>query len=487
MKKTDILGISFGNFKRRKTRSILSVLGVVIGTASIVTMMSLGIAVNVTFQQQMENYGNMNQIRVNPKWDDTTGKRTPLTEKSLEQIMSLDGITAITPIVRLDGKIFSGKYQTYGDIQGIDFDYLSALGTTADRGRMATGEDTLSGKTIPCVMGASVPYDFQKPRRMAGGGMMWGGGNPEGVEVPDGGWAYGGVIYDAEGKEVGTYLPEIDPMDESVRVQYTYDWSYGQQQPGETLTVGRKAGVYNLHTVGMLKRGGETDYSVYVDLNAAIKIKKEAEKWQNSQGGSSGSTSGKKEEFSYDQILVLSDNIQNTLSLAEEIKKLGFQASTNADWITQMKDQQNMLQVLLAGIGGVALLVAAIGITNTMVMSIYERTREIGIMKVIGCYLKDIRTMFLTEAAIIGFFGGLFGVGLSYGVSALLNWASSSGAGSGVLGGLGIGGGGGSTASIIPWWLAVVAIGFAIVVALVSGFFPARRAMRLSALEAMRN
>lgn len=485
MKKIDILSLSFSNFRRRKTRSILTVLGVVIGTASIVTMMSLGIGLNVSFNEQIKEYGNLNLITVSTGWDDKTGKRTPLDDKAIEQLRQLDNITVVSPLMQLSGKIFSGKYQNYNSIVGIDLDYLTAVGAKTSQGRLLTEEDVSSGKNIFCVMGASVPYQFSKPRRLAGGGMMFGGGDvPEDVKVPDGGWAYDGVVYDENGKKVGTYPPEIDVMDESVRVKYTYDYSYGENHPGQTLTSGKKATLFNLKTVGILESGND-NYNIYVDIETAKRIKKEADKWEKAQNPGSGS-SNKTTEFTYDQAYVLTDSLENTLEVTDQIKALGYQAYNNADWINSRMESQNLLQMILAGIGGVSLLVAAIGITNTMIMSIYERTREIGIMKVIGCYLKDIRTMFLTEAAFIGLFGGIVGVLLSYGISVLLNSLSTSGTASGIFGSMG-GGGAGSTLSVIPPWLALLAVGFAILIALISGFFPARRAMRLSALEAMKN
>lgn len=484
MKKIDIARISLGNFGRRKTRSILSVLGVVIGTASIVVMMSLGIAMNVSFNEQLDRYGNMTQINVSAGYNSETGEQKKLDEKALEQISAIEGVTAITPTVGLSGKMFSGKYQNYAQITGINLEFLKALGTDVDRGRMLTEQDISSGKRIYCVMGASVPFNFEKPQRTSGGGMSWGGAAsiPDGADVPDGGWAYGGVIYDENGKEVGTYLPEIDPLDESTNIKYTFDWSYGESYPGQTLGTTKKAKLYTVETVGILKRGGN-DYVTYIDLNTAMSIKKEMEKWQNSQSG--GTATAKKSEASYDEILVLAKDIQQTMDVTKAIQALGYNAYGNADWINQQQETQKMLQTVLAGIGAVSLLVAAIGIANTMIMSIYERTREIGIMKVIGCYLKDIRTMFLIEAGFIGLFGGMAGVLLSYGVSALLNWAASGG--NNVLGSLGIASGSGSALSVIPFWLAALAIVFAIFIALVSGFFPARRAMRLSALEAMKN
>ena len=145
-----------------------------------------------------------------------------------------------------------------------------------------------------------------------------------------------------------------------------------------------------------------------------------------------------------------------------------------------------MVQAVLGGIGAISLFVAALGITNTMVMSIYERTREIGVMKVLGCLLTDIRQLFLWEAGIIGFTGGVLGLLLSLGASALLNRFGGS---------LGEFLGGGRYSpdgqlmpiSIIPPWLALASVCFATLVGLISGFYPARRAMNLSALEAIRS
>lgn len=144
-----------------------------------------------------------------------------------------------------------------------------------------------------------------------------------------------------------------------------------------------------------------------------------------------------------------------------------------------------MIQAVLGGIGAISLLVAALGITNTMIMSIYERTREIGVMKVLGCLLTDIRQLFLWEAGIIGFTGGITGLLLSIGASLLLNRFGGS------LGGF-LGGGSGPDGqplpiSVIPLWLSCSSVGFATLVGLVSGFAPANRAMKLSALEAIRS
>ena len=124
---------------------------------------------------------------------------------------------------------------------------------------------------------------------------------------------------------------------------------------------------------------------------------------------------------------------------------------------------------------------------NTMIMSIYERTREIGIMKVLGCKVGDVKKLFLFEAGLMGFIGGTIGVGLSYIVSWLMNKYGGD-IFSGLMGGGYYGGTTSSSAmSIIPFWLPFFAAGFGILVGLISGFFPALRATRISAIEAMKN
>jgi len=117
-------------------------------------------------------------------------------------------------------------------------------------------------------------------------------------------------------------------------------------------------------------------------------------------------------------------------------------------------------------------------------MSIYERTREIGVMKVIGASLSDIRKLFLLEATIIGFSGGVFGVLLSLLISNLLNNSSLSFFS---IFTAYLGEDSSSVISLITPWLCGSAIFFATLIGLVSGYFPARRAMRLSAVNALNN
>ena len=140
----------------------------------------------------------------------------------------------------------------------------------------------------------------------------------------------------------------------------------------------------------------------------------------------------------------------------------------------EMKKETQVIQLILGALGSIALLVSAIGIANTMTMAIYERTKEIGVMKVLGCELSDIKNMFLAEAAGIGFIGGTVGVIISYRLSFLMNKFAGA-----MLGG--------STVSVIPLWLALFGMGFSTLVGIVSGYVPAVRAVKVTALSAIRH
>ncbi|HCR84760.1 MAG TPA: ABC transporter permease, partial [Lachnospiraceae bacterium] len=182
-------------------------------------------------------------------------------------------------------------------------------------------------------------------------------------------------------------------------------------------------------------------------------------------------------QFVYTSATVQAENLEDVDELSAAIRNMGFQVTTNAEYMDSMKKQFAMIQALLGGIGAVSLFVAAIGIANTMMMSIYERTKEIGVIKVLGCSLKNIKQMFLLEAAFIGLIGGIVGNILSFGMSFIINLLTGGGSAVELDGNL----------SYIPPWLVLASMAFAVFVGMAAGYFPALRAMRLSPLAAIRN
>ena len=222
----------------------------------------------------------------------------------------------------------------------------------------------------------------------------------------------------------------------------------------------------------------ENNSSIFMPIDYLKKIKK-------STNAARPPEQREKDSNEFSSIKIKVDDVENVKFVQDDLKAIGYQASGMTDWLESTKQSARVFQAIFGGIGAIAFIVAAIGITNTMIMSIYERTREIGVMKVIGASISDIEKLFLTEAGFIGFFGGVLGVILSLIISFIFNilakgWLLSTMMGSD------------DTSieakiSVIPLWLIIIALLFSTFVGVLSGYLPAKRAMKLSALDAIRS
>ena len=139
-----------------------------------------------------------------------------------------------------------------------------------------------------------------------------------------------------------------------------------------------------------------------------------------------------------------------------------------------------LLQALLGSVGALALLVAALGVANTMMMAIYERTREIGVLKALGASRGEIGAMFTAEAAMLGLLGGLFGLFFGFWLGRLVDWAAHRYLINEGITGIG-------PLSVVPWWLALGAVLFAILIGILAGLYPAARAAKLDPVKALRH
>ncbi|MEG1366753.1 MAG: FtsX-like permease family protein, partial [Oscillospiraceae bacterium] len=238
---------------------------------------------------------------------------------------------------------------------------------------------------------------------------------------------------------------------------------------------------YEMDVVGVMKedykKGYVTSAGILMDLTVLKRIESEYMK-MNGIKESSNSPRG------YDSVIIKVDDMKNVKEVEDKIKALGFGTDSATGQRENMQKQSQAIQMVLGGLGAVSLFVAALSIANTMTMAIYERTREIGVMKVLGCGLGKIRTMFLLEAAMIGFLGGVFGVVLSYTLSLGLNYFAPLLMQSGLGNFLPMFG---TKISVIPPWLALVGITFSTIIGILSGIMPANRAVKISALEAIRH
>jgi putative ABC transport system permease protein len=181
---------------------------------------------------------------------------------------------------------------------------------------------------------------------------------------------------------------------------------------------------------------------------------------------------------SYASLSVRVENPNQVPAVEDAIKKMGFGAFSIVDANRSMGQFFAVLDGFLAIFGGLALAVASIGIVNTLVMAILERRREIGIMKALGASDADVRGLFFAEAGAMGLVGGAVGVTLGWAIGRLINFGTN----------IYLERQHFPAAQIwsVPLWLVLSAIAFSIVVSLLSGLYPASRAARLDPVQALR-
>jgi ABC-type lipoprotein export system ATPase subunit/ABC-type antimicrobial peptide transport system permease subunit len=185
----------------------------------------------------------------------------------------------------------------------------------------------------------------------------------------------------------------------------------------------------------------------------------------------------KADEFG--SLSLISDSPANADRVRDEVKKLGYPAQSAGDFIKQFSQVLLFLELALSAFGAIALFVACLGIANTMYTAVLERTREIGILKALGARSGDVRSMFMAEAGMIGALGGLIGILVTVGVSAIGNV---------VVNNIAQQQGFGLDLQVfqVTWWLVAGAILLATAFSAASGLLPAIRASRLNPVLALR-
>lgn len=456
MKFRDLLRMSSSSLWKRKVRTILTVLGVVIGTASIVVMISLGLGLNKATMEQIDSNGGLTTINVYESGGggyggytmavsssgSSDGETKRLDDKVVEEISKLPYVKVVSPVLSVSAIAKYGMYESYYNIQGMSIEALEKMDIPLEAGSLPE-----KGEPLKLLYGNMVLQDFYN------------------AKTGEGYWMTG-------------ELPDLDLMTDKIFVIFDRDAYWQSQSPGEGQTPVAPPKKYLIEACGLVA-GGTDNYNshswqIYCDVEA---LKEQLKRiFKNKPIPGQPTTKGGKpfKELYYSSIYVSVEDMEHVKEVQEIINGMGYQASSNIEWVESMQKQYANVQAVLGGIGAVSLLVAAIGITNTMMMSIYERTKEIGVMKVLGCDMRNIQTLFLMEAAFIGLIGGVVGLGLSWGISGIINHLVAQSGNS-------------SFSSYIPTWLGMASILFAIVVGMVAGFFPSLRAMRLSPLAAIRN
>lgn len=180
----------------------------------------------------------------------------------------------------------------------------------------------------------------------------------------------------------------------------------------------------------------------------------------------------------YSQAKVVADNKEHLPQVRKQIEALGFSSSSVADTVKQIEQLFASVRLILITLGLVALSVAALGMFNTLTVSLLERTREVGLMKAMGMKSTEVKELFLTESLIMGMIGGIGGIALGLGVGKLLSIGLSAFALTRNAGTLDI--------SYLPLSFTMFILLLSLLVGITTGIFPARRATRISALNALR-
>ncbi len=433
MNSRDLVRLVVSNLGRMKGRVIMTAIGVVIGTAAVVVLVSLAAGLRQSAVRDLSSIGSLTDINVYPMQapfpfgvSATANRESVLNDRMLDEFRSLPGVVAVTPKELLIGggglrykRLFGGS-----QILGIDPGQLERLGF-----QIAAGTARLGGGQI--IVGARVGESFFDPI--------------QGIPVRE----------------------PIDLLGQTLQLTLTRTDDEGK--PVERTMRLRVAGV-------LKKTGGEDDYTVYMSLQDVVELNR----WYSGRPINPA-------RDGYYRALIKVESPDRTLAVEREVTQRGFFAYSARSAVESLNQFFLIIQGIFGGIGAIALLVAAFGIANTMLMSVYERTREIGLMKAIGATNRDVMSVFLSEAGGIGMLGGiggaLLGIALGWGVNLVARtylMAQAARQGAAV-----------SSDSVLslvytPFWLPIFAILFATGVGVLSGLYPATRAASLNPITALR-
>ncbi len=451
MKFNDLFKMAAGNLASRKLRTFLTVLGVIIGATAIIIIISIGRGFKYMNSKFYEDMGDMRILELNNPYmgfdpeTDKTGykkpKKKPMNNQTIKDVSEIEHVKAVIPVYEGVISLKMGREEaTYVDIVGMPPQYMEDYGLSLENGKyVSPGE-----KNPVVIMGSSVKYQFYDKSR------------------PN---------YFSEKKSLMNrkiYITKFEPKstdDDGMSSMGTMEMGGDQNSQSDGKQV-------------QLRISGETVNGGDYRKNSSVFMSIEAYKSLASQ------FKVKLKSKDYNNIKVVVDDIKNVDQVTKELKDKGYRPyNMTKEFLDNANKQIGIVQAVFGGIGAISFIIAAIGIANTMIMSIYERTKEIGIMKVIGASIKDIQNLFLLEASLIGLIGGVIAVINSLIISVVANK---------VFYGYFMGQLGGETLnfepkiSIVSVGLILTALGFSTLIGLLSGYLPARRAMKLSALDAIR-
>lgn len=414
--------LALKNINRRKFRVFLTSFGISIGAMAILILVSFGAGLQNEATKQVKAYAQVNQIAVN------NSKTTGANFRGGPGVGQTNSFV-INQSTPLNDQVIS------------DFKNISNVASVYPSVRL-NGEMLYSSLTGRLSLQSAPPLDQDQSsiKDLVKYGSYFTSNNENSVVIP-----YG--------------------------LAQALGFDTGQGIIGKTVTLQNSPGSQTATAIviGVFDENQKEAVQTYMPLDTAVSFLKATKPTELVKANPD----------LYDSVMIISKDNASVTAISQTISAKGYSAHNYADTAAQLNRIFLMLQIGLGIIGAIAMLVACLGIINTMMMSILERTREIGIMKAVGARTRDIQNIFLTEAAFIGLIGGSFGLLLGYPGSKIASIVFNNM--------LKNNGGGGSIQFSIAPYLALGVLAFSIIVAIIAGFFPARRGANLDPVVALRD
>jgi len=473
MKFWDMIELGFDNLRRAKLRTILTTLGVVIGIGALTSMVSFGTGMqkNITDAFQANDLftsmfitskeinveevteGNFEQLA-----EALRKPAMPLSDSTVEVIQQIPGVDIAFPEIRFPVKVQVDSHETRTRLRALP----AIMGQKKPFNKLMSGEfftdDTSKHIVINWSTLKKLNMFIQDPEHLAKLSLE---DSLRGMRTvhPD------SII----GKSIKIVSAVLDGSQLSSNPMQ-FLMSSGRSLISESVTEYKICGIHKKSTAFSENqfRGG-----IIAPIQTAQNIPRLGFSSVWELLGSIG------KEGTYSSIYVRVNQIEDMKPVRQIIKKMGLHVFSISDQLEEFKRGFLILDSLLGAVGTIALFVAALGIINTMVMSILERTREIGIMKAIGGSENEIRMIFFVEAATIGLIGAFFGLILGWIVTRIANVIANSQflpKGEPPV-----------DFFYFPIWLILGAVAFSIVVSLAAGLYPANRAARVDPVKALRH